>query len=68
MAKVNDQREQVELVKNLTDVQAKKLDETDKMISKVETNLIDNEVEILQSKQTLSKTKVKQNNVSILAG
>ena len=43
VAKVNDQREQVELVKNLTDVQAKKLDETDKMISKVETNLIDNE-------------------------
>jgi len=41
--KVNDKREQVELRKNLTDAQSKRLEETDKIITKVETNLIDNE-------------------------
>jgi len=40
---VEDQVEQKKLIKGLTDVQSKKLDETDKIITKVETNLIDNE-------------------------
>ena len=40
---IKDEQDRVKLEKNLTPEQSKKLEETDKIITKVETNLIDNE-------------------------
>ena len=52
-----DVEQHKKLTKSLSDVHKKKLDETDKIITKVETNLIDNENSNLHIIKNFSKFK-----------